>query len=130
MHKCKALFAIITLIIAIIWVWMGDSFPIHPFCPFHKITGIPCPGCGGTRAARLLLAGDLKAAILMNPLSVLLCILIPILTIIFCYDTLKGSKHLEYILKKKWNKTTFIIVVSIIIINWLWNIYKEFNIVV
>ena len=66
----------------------------------------------------------------MNPLSVLLCILIPILTIIFCYDTLKGSKHLEYILKKKWNKTTFIIVVSIIIINWLWNIYKEFNIVV
>ena len=128
MRKCKALFASITLIVAILWVWMGERLPIQPFCVFHKITGIPCPGCGGTRASRLLLSGDFTAAIMMNPLSVLICIIIPITTLLLCYDMIKGTDYLSTILKKKWNKTTFIVVILIIIINWFWTIYKEFNI--
>ena len=41
---------------------------------------------------------------------------------------IKGTDYLSTILKKKWNKTTFIVVILIIIINWFWTIYKEFNI--
>ncbi len=33
-----------------------------PFCPFHRLTGLQCPGCGGTRMAWDLLHGDLPAA--------------------------------------------------------------------
>ena len=36
-------------------------------CVFRACTGLYCPGCGATRAARLLLSGDIAAAVRMNP---------------------------------------------------------------
>lgn len=37
-------------------------------CTLRSITGLPCPGCGLTRAWILLLQGDLAAAWAMHPL--------------------------------------------------------------
>ena len=54
---------------AVIWVWAGDTMPAQPFCLFHRLTGIPCCGCGGLRAANLLLHGKLAQAVIMNPLA-------------------------------------------------------------
>jgi hypothetical protein len=39
-----------------------------PPCFFHRVTGLPCLTCGGTRAAFALLAGDLGGAFHANPL--------------------------------------------------------------
>ncbi|WP_425555543.1 DUF2752 domain-containing protein [Kitasatospora kazusensis] len=33
-----------------------------PFCPWRRLTGLQCPGCGGTRMAYDLLHGHLTAA--------------------------------------------------------------------
>ncbi|MFD8480903.1 DUF2752 domain-containing protein [Kitasatospora sp. NPDC059673] len=33
-----------------------------PFCPWRRLTGLQCPGCGGTRMTWDLLHGDLVAA--------------------------------------------------------------------
>ncbi|WP_280716772.1 DUF2752 domain-containing protein [Kitasatospora sp. MAP5-34] len=33
-----------------------------PFCPWRRLTGWQCPGCGGTRMAYDLMHGDLTAA--------------------------------------------------------------------
>lgn len=41
-------------------------------CPFHKITGLHCPGCGGQRALHELLHGRITAALSANALAVLL----------------------------------------------------------
>jgi hypothetical protein len=40
-----------------------------PLCPFAMAFGIPCPGCGLSRAAFALLRGDLHAALAVHPLS-------------------------------------------------------------
>lgn len=32
-------------------------------CPFFHLTGIPCPGCGLTRATSLLLRGDVQSSL-------------------------------------------------------------------
>src|SRR5713101_578734 len=32
-------------------------------CPFFRLTGIPCPGCGLSRATMLLLKGDLAGSL-------------------------------------------------------------------
>jgi len=32
-------------------------------CPFFRLTGIPCPGCGLSRATTLLLKGDLAGSL-------------------------------------------------------------------
>lgn len=36
-------------------------------CPFRALTGLPCPGCGMTRAWISLLHGDLSAAFRFHP---------------------------------------------------------------
>ena len=40
-----------------------------PLCPFAFLSGLPCPGCGLTRAGFCLLRGDLGGAVAMSPLS-------------------------------------------------------------
>lgn len=40
-------------------------------CPFHRLTGWYCPGCGGQRALHELLRGHFAAAFRFNPFAVL-----------------------------------------------------------
>lgn len=37
-----------------------------PHCIFHELSGLQCPGCGGTRAMHALLHGDVAGAIRFN----------------------------------------------------------------
>ena len=43
-----------------------------PFCPLALFAGIPCPGCGLTRATIALFHGDLGAALRFHPLVLVL----------------------------------------------------------
>ena len=38
-------------------------------CGFARVFHIPCPGCGMTRAVKLLLAGDWRGSLHMHPLA-------------------------------------------------------------
>ena len=40
-----------------------------PVCGFHLLSGLPCPLCGGTRAAQAALRGDWAMALYLNPLA-------------------------------------------------------------
>jgi len=62
------------LLLALVFVNMtgivsadGIVGAIPVFCPFEALTGIPCPGCGMTRAILSLIAGNFGAAALYNP---------------------------------------------------------------
>jgi hypothetical protein len=52
------------------WVPPGAGAP-YPPCWFHALTGLHCPGCGGTRCAYALLHGDVAQAAAYNGLFVL-----------------------------------------------------------
>lgn len=52
-----------------------DRLPF-PVCAFKAITGFPCLTCGSTRAVGRLVAGDLRGAVLMNPLATLAALVI------------------------------------------------------
>jgi len=48
-----------------------DHWPVQPRpCEFRTFTGIPCVGCGGTRAFASLARGDVVTATTYNPLAV------------------------------------------------------------
>ena len=57
---------------------MSRMIPLLP-CPFHALTGLPCPLCGSTHALLALAHGDLRAAFGWNPLATVLCLLAPVL---------------------------------------------------
>ena len=64
-----------------------------PFCPLALFAGIPCPGCGLTRATLALLHGDVHTALRFHPL-------VPVLTPLFgaallraTYDYVRGPGH-------------------------------------
>lgn len=45
-------------------------------CLFHWLTGLYCPGCGGTRAALHLLHGDIAGSLRYHPLVLYLAVVI------------------------------------------------------
>lgn len=49
-----------------------NSPGLPDLCPLHRTTGLWCPLCGGTRATRELMHGDLGAAMGHNPFALVL----------------------------------------------------------
>lgn len=41
-------------------------------CTLRRVTGVPCPTCGSTRAVAAIFSGDLAAAFFYNPLVVVM----------------------------------------------------------
>jgi len=54
-----------------------------PVCLFHSLTGLPCPGCGLTRAFSSLLHGQVGAAFAYHPFVFLL---LPLFVIMAAYN--------------------------------------------
>ncbi len=50
-------------------------------CPFFRLTGVPCPGCGLTRACMLLLRGEVQASIKFHAFAPIFLVLIAMLII-------------------------------------------------
>jgi len=70
-------FALLLLVLAVVHATgilpFGTLAGVLPvFCPFELLTGIPCPGCGMTRALRLAFRGNIWASFGMNPLMYLI----------------------------------------------------------
>ena len=49
---------------AILWCYFHGV----ALCPFHRITGLPCPFCGATRSVVALFCGEPVRAFELNPL--------------------------------------------------------------
>ncbi|MCX8091995.1 MAG: DUF2752 domain-containing protein [Verrucomicrobiae bacterium] len=56
---------------AALYVFDPAQHRVFPVCLFHAVTGLNCPGCGGTRAVHHLLNGNVAAAWRCNALVVL-----------------------------------------------------------
>lgn len=70
-------------------------------CLFHIITGAYCPGCGGTRAAVLLLHGKIIESICYNPLVLYMAVAIPLFLLYF----LMCRKKKKRMSQRLWNIT-------------------------
>ena len=54
--------------------FLSELTALLPRCPFHRITGLPCPTCGTVRSGILLGQFRFFDAFLTNPLFVLVCV--------------------------------------------------------
>jgi hypothetical protein len=56
---------------AVLYFFNPSTHGFYPVCEFHQLTGLNCPGCGGTRAIYQLLHGHVLRALRDNALAVL-----------------------------------------------------------
>jgi hypothetical protein len=55
---------------AVIFFFNPATHSFYPVCQFHRLTGLNCPGCGGTRAVYALLHGEFFTALRDNALFI------------------------------------------------------------
>lgn len=124
MNRWKPFLQLVGFYILIVFL-LCVSPHLHLGCPFKMLTGLPCPGCGGTRAFYALTKGKILEAIYTNPLSVLVTVLAVIAPIWQFIDCLRNTNSFRVMLKRKWHPAFAICVAVVIIANWIWNIYKH-----
>lgn len=67
-----ALGALVIIALGEMLFWFNPAqYHFYPFCFFHELTGLHCPGCGGTRALHQLLHGHVATALHSNALLVI-----------------------------------------------------------
>ena len=66
-------------------------------CPFHALTGLYCPGCGGLRAVNDLTDGHVGAAFSSNVVVVALIPVVTVVLAVWAVDRWRGgSRHLPW----------------------------------
>ena len=130
MSKQKTYIAFIFLSLAgYIWLYLNyiqivgrDSKSTH--CLFKYVTGIPCPSCGVTRSVVCLLHLNIKDALLLNPLGVIVLIALFFCPVFIIGDLLfkknfflQTYQYIEKTFQKRWVAIPSILIVLFIWIN-------------
>lgn len=98
-------------------------------CLFKRIYHIPCPTCGSTRAVIEVFQGHLKEAFMLNPNGLLLALGLILLPMWLSFDGISGKDSFFRFFTKinllMGRKTVFCLFVLIVVLNWIWTIYKD-----
>ena len=78
-------------VMALYWLWIGKI----QLCLPRLFTGVPCPGCGLTRAAIAMIKGDFAGSFRMHPL--LLPVVLTLLAVLA--DRFTGK---NFLIRFKW----------------------------
>lgn len=113
-----------------IWLYVSYTTPEKDIgvCFIKNVTGIPCPSCGSTRAVTSLLHGHFLTSIYWNPFGLIIVLIMIFAPIWILYDIVLKKETLYLIYQGTESffkrKTVAGIAISLVVLNWVWNIYK------
>ncbi|MCF6313273.1 MAG: DUF2752 domain-containing protein [Verrucomicrobiales bacterium] len=111
-----SLFAVLALLIG---ARTYQSWPVKaPPCSLRVLTGIPCIGCGGTRAMEALSRADVVEALRYNPL-VVLGVLVIVLWFFWALLTFKSKRRVVGE-SKKMAKVWTVMIFLLVLLNWIY----------
>ncbi|MDR6845190.1 DUF2752 domain-containing protein [Flavobacterium granuli] len=98
-------------------------------CVFKRVTSLPCPSCGTTRAVSYLFNGEIVKSLFLNPFGIIVAGIMIVSPGWILWDVIAKRQSfynfyikIESIIRKKEIAIPLIILV---ILNWVWNIYKH-----
>lgn len=91
--------------------WLSENLIT---CPFKACTGMDCPGCGLQRSVIKLLEGDISGSLEMHPAGILYIAVIIFTALHLKFQFKNGSTIITW---------TFIITVTITLINYIYKLY-------
>ena len=84
-----------------------------PSCPFYKLTGLFCPGCGAQRSIHSLLTGNVIAAVHSN---ILLVFWLPFLVVYYVIQTINFIRPYTNIKINIVNQVWFIYLCALLVV--------------
>ena len=66
-ERCFLTFAPAAALVVVAFLLVSQYLHLPWVCAWRGMTGLPCAGCGGTRAAVLVLQGEWWRALILNP---------------------------------------------------------------
>ena len=69
LRRARVVLPLTSAVFVVSALWSPSDLPGVVLCPFRALTGLPCPGCGMTRAFCALGHGDLPGAFGYNALA-------------------------------------------------------------
>ncbi len=98
-------------------------------CVFKRVTNLPCPSCGTTRAVSQIFNGEVLTSLYLNPFGILVVVIMTVCPLWIIWDFIKNKQSfydfyikIENLLKKK---IIAIPLILLVILNWIWNIHKN-----
>jgi len=99
---------------------------IMPQCTFHKLTGLPCPSCGATRAGIYLGHFQIVRSFLENPIFFILYITL----VFYALNSVVGAlfhKNIQLQTSRPGKKATLHVVLIVILFNWAYLIIRSLS---
>lgn len=98
-------------------------------CLFKRITNIPCPSCGTTRAVQEIAQGNIISSLSINPFGIIVASIMLCTPLWIIYDYLaKRETFYAFYLKAESiirTKKVAVFLIFLVLLNWIWNIYKQ-----
>lgn len=126
MNRKDVFILILVYLFGIVWIVLNKCLNLSiTLCPTKILWGIPCPGCGITRAIKLCFEGDLWAAVRMNPNIILVWIVLPIAPLILITQ-LKTRKDYIARINAFLDKKVYLVIILIAEGSiWIYNIVRH-----
>ena len=125
MKRNEAIFLFVIYILGIIWIIAGRAYGWKiTVCPIKLLSGLPCPGCGTTRAIEMVLDGDMIGGIMMNPNIILVAAIAMGAPFILAANFLYGKDYMR--IADRWlnRRPVFISVIFFEMTIWMYNIVR------
>ena len=106
------------LLAGLLYVYVIRTFGIGICCPFERLTGLLCPGCGVSGMMLALFRGDLAAAFACNPVT--FCLL-PAFAALIGYLAWRYVTHGDQVLPKWMDRT----LVGLVVVYAVWGIVRN-----
>lgn len=125
MKRNEAIFLFVIYILGIIWIIAGRAYGWKiTVCPIKLLSGLPCPGCGTTRAIEMVLDGDMIGGIMMNPNIILVAAIAMGAPFILAANFLYGKDYMR--IADRWlnRRPVFISIIFFEMTIWMYNIVR------